>query len=289
MCLLPSMASLFANSSAAAVPPGDSIAVPPGGSIAAPDAWVDDGKGDTCNRCFKTIKPGVFTSGKHHCRRCGQMVCGACSKRKIGLARLGHGETPVRVCDHCFAHERRRTACLRAYIPQLMQGHVFTKWPSGGRKKVGLGGAAHPRVVRLMPDQQTIVWHKQGEAAASKAAAGIRVQDITAVNPTMSCAVSRDALAKAGRGHCCVSVVAKSRSLDLECATPEEAQAWLQTIGEFVRYAKLESPEAMRAQSQARLDKLAQKEAREAERQARQEHREKLRAKYAAPKGGGGS
>ena len=270
------MASLFANS-------GGGAAVPPGGSIARPDAWVDDGKGDNCNKCFKVIKPGLFTSGKHHCRRCGQMVCGPCSKNKIGLARLGHGEAPVRVCDHCFAHEHRRTACLRSYIPQLMQGHVFTKWPSG-KKKVGIGGA-HSRVVRLMPDQQTIVWHKEGEAMP-KASAGIRVQDITAVNSSMSTAGARDAMARVGRGNCCVSVVAKSRTLDLECASPEEAKAWMQTIGEFVRYAKLESPEAMRAQSQALLDKLAQKEAREAERRARQEHRDKLRAKYTTPKGG---
>ena len=269
------MASLFANSSRSAT---SGAAVPPGGTIASPDAWVEDNKGDNCNRCFKAIKQGMFTSGKHHCRRCGQMVCGSCSKGRIVLSRLGHGNAPVRVCDHCFAHEQCRTACLRAYIPQLMQGHVFTKWPSG-RSNVGIGGA-HLRVVRLMPDQQTIVWHKQGEGTP-KASSSIRVQDVTAVRPSMSTAGARAAMEKVGRSHCCVSVVAKSRTLDLECATPEEAKAWLTAFGEFVKFAKSESPETMRAQNQARLDKLAQKEARDAERQARQDHRDKLRAKYA--------
>ena len=118
-----------------------------------------------------------------------------------------------------------------------------------------------------------------------KAPSGIQVQDITAVNPTLSTAGARDAMQKAGRSNCCISIVAMSRTLDLECATPDEAKAWMQVIGEFVQYAKLETPEAMRAQSQSRLDKMAQKEAREAERRARQEHRDKLRAKYSL-KGG---
>ena len=75
-----------------------------------------------------------------------------------------------------------------------------------------------------------------------------------------------------------------SRTLDLECATPDEAKEWMQAIGEFVQYAKLETPEAMRAQTQAQLDKMAYKEAREAERRTRQEHRDKLRAKYSMRK-----
>lgn len=270
------MASLFANRGSA--PASGSAAVPPGHSISTPDSWVDDDKGDVCNRCMKEVKPGIFTSGKHHCRRCGQMVCGSCSKKKISLARLGHGGDPVRVCDHCYTHELRRTACLRRYIPQLMKGNSFIKWPSG-KASVGMG-KQHRRVVRLTADQQTIIWHKEGESVP-KATASIQVKDVTAVSNSLSTVAGRDAINRAGKSNCCISIVANTRTLDLECSNHEEARSWITAFGEFVKYAKLESPETMRASTQAKLDQIAQKEAREAERRARQEHRQKLRAKYA--------
>ena len=114
------MAALFANNSGAARPPGKEG--PTG-------AWIPDDSGDVCNRCFKQVKAGLFTSGKHHCRRCGQMICGPCSTKKISLSRHGQGPEPVRVCDGCHAHEERFTACYSEYIPRLMQGTVFTKYP----------------------------------------------------------------------------------------------------------------------------------------------------------------
>jgi hypothetical protein len=47
----------------------------------------------------------MFKSGKHHCRRCGQLVCGKCStKRKVVP---GKGEAMVRVCDPCFDFDDR--------------------------------------------------------------------------------------------------------------------------------------------------------------------------------------
>jgi len=48
----------------------------------------------TCNREFTVIKR------KHHCRRCGGIVCGDCSKNKaivLGVDKDKH----VRVCDPC--------------------------------------------------------------------------------------------------------------------------------------------------------------------------------------------
>lgn len=115
------------------------------GHVSNTGDWIPDDDGDVCNRCFKQVKAGLFTSGKHHCRRCGQMVCGLCSKKKISLARLGKGSDPVRVCDHCYSHEARRAACLAEYIPKLMQGNVFVKFPSEGTTGMG---KAHRHVHR---------------------------------------------------------------------------------------------------------------------------------------------
>lgn len=36
---------------------------------------------------------------RHHCRRCGRLVCHSCSSRKMVVE---GSEEPVRVCDQCF-------------------------------------------------------------------------------------------------------------------------------------------------------------------------------------------
>ena len=267
------MASLFANNAETRA----QIEQRPAGHMSTTGDWIPDDEGNICNRCFKQIKAGIFTSGKHHCRRCGQMICGNCSKNKISLARLGQGNEPVRVCDHCCKHEARRTACLSQYIPKLMQGSVFTKYP--GQDSVGMG-KSHPRVVRLSSDQLSIVWHKQGESIP-KSTASIKVNEITGIQPNLTSQKARRTVEQSGKNNCCFSVVAASRSLDLECNTPEERDGWMQCFGEFVQYAKLETPEVMRAKSQLELDKQAHRDALKQERKERQKHRDELRAKYA--------
>lgn len=37
---------------------------------------------------------------RHHCRNCGSVVCGNCSKNKFLIP--SQSKTPVRVCDTCF-------------------------------------------------------------------------------------------------------------------------------------------------------------------------------------------
>mmetsp|Transcript_16673 Transcript_16673/g.42641 ORF Transcript_16673/g.42641 Transcript_16673/m.42641 type:complete len:574 (+) Transcript_16673:163-1884(+) len=58
--------------------------------------WVPDREHDRCMLCtmkFTTIKR------RHHCRRCGVLVCGGCSARKFRLENLNK---TCRVCDKCF-------------------------------------------------------------------------------------------------------------------------------------------------------------------------------------------
>ena len=268
------MASLFSNLTSAPKPKGP-------GHLSDTGAWIPDDEGDTCNRCFKQITPGLFTSGKHHCRRCGQMVCGACSSKKISLSRLGKGPDPVRVCTHCYAHEARRTACLQEYIPKLMQGSVFKKYPtSTGATGLGSMGKANPRVVRLSGDQKSIIWHKQGESQP-KASASINVSEVTSISQKFTGTKNRKVVETSGKADCCFSVVAHSRSLDLECGSVEERNNWITCFGEFVKFAKLESPEQMRVQTQASLQQQAAAEESQKQREERKKHRAELRAKYA--------
>lgn len=43
--------------------------------------WVPDKESPACNCCKKKFQ-GVFFKGKHHCRRCGKVVCEDCSKAR---------------------------------------------------------------------------------------------------------------------------------------------------------------------------------------------------------------
>lgn len=61
--------------------------------------WIPDSVSDVCMHCKKT----TFTvlNRKHHCRSCGKIVCGGCSKNNYPL--LNISTKPVRVCDSCFS------------------------------------------------------------------------------------------------------------------------------------------------------------------------------------------
>ena len=208
-------------------------------------------------------------------------LCCCPSSKKISLSSLGKGPDPVRVCTHCYAHEARRTACLREYIPKLMQGSVFKKYPtSGGAMGLGSLGKANPRVVRLSGDQKSIIWHKQGESQP-KASASINVSEVTSISQKFTGVKNWKVVQTSGKAECCFSVIAHSRSLDLECGSVEERNSWITCFGEFVKFAKLESPEQMRVQTQASLQQQAAAEKLQQQREERKKQRAELRAKYA--------
>ncbi|KAI5625494.1 zinc finger FYVE domain-containing protein 1 isoform X1 [Silurus asotus] len=67
--------------------------------VARPDYWVPDHEITQCNQCTKTFSSSV---PKHHCRACGQGVCGGCSAQCRPVPSRGW-DHPVRVCDACAA------------------------------------------------------------------------------------------------------------------------------------------------------------------------------------------
>ncbi|KAM6969170.1 zinc finger FYVE domain-containing protein 26 [Tautogolabrus adspersus] len=62
--------------------------------------WVPDTKRDVCMVC-KRERFTMFNR-RHHCRRCGRLVCHACSEHQM-LVEGCPGEE-VRVCDQCYAY-----------------------------------------------------------------------------------------------------------------------------------------------------------------------------------------
>ena len=62
-----------------------------------PDHWMSDAKTDTCMACHR-VRFSMFAR-RHHCRRCGRIVCADCSRQRAYV----RGESEARVCDDCYA------------------------------------------------------------------------------------------------------------------------------------------------------------------------------------------
>ncbi|KAL4617147.1 pleckstrin homology domain-containing family F member 2 [Arapaima gigas] len=60
--------------------------------------WVPDSEASVCMRCQKVKFTPV--SRRHHCRKCGFVVCGPCSEKKFLLP--SQSSKPVRVCEFCY-------------------------------------------------------------------------------------------------------------------------------------------------------------------------------------------
>ena len=69
------------------------------GAVVAAPLWKSDQNNKNCTLCAKAFT--TFRNRKHHCRKCGDVVCGDCSRSKIVLQEL-YGLVPVRVCDDCM-------------------------------------------------------------------------------------------------------------------------------------------------------------------------------------------
>ncbi|XP_014898779.1 zinc finger FYVE domain-containing protein 26 [Poecilia latipinna] len=62
--------------------------------------WVPDTEHDLCMVCRR--ERFTMFNRRHHCRRCGRLVCSACSERKMLLD--GCPGEEVRVCDQCYLY-----------------------------------------------------------------------------------------------------------------------------------------------------------------------------------------
>ncbi|KAI0981051.1 hypothetical protein GJ496_008636 [Pomphorhynchus laevis] len=60
-----------------------------------PVEWADG------RRCYRCRSDFTATLRKHHCRKCGQVVCYSCSSKRMALPEFGI-DNEVRVCDTCY-------------------------------------------------------------------------------------------------------------------------------------------------------------------------------------------
>ncbi|XP_056616274.1 zinc finger FYVE domain-containing protein 26 isoform X2 [Triplophysa dalaica] len=59
--------------------------------------WIPDHKQHICMVCQR--ERFTMFNRRHHCRRCGRLVCHSCSSKKMVME---GSEEPVRVCDQCY-------------------------------------------------------------------------------------------------------------------------------------------------------------------------------------------
>ncbi|KAF4526269.1 hypothetical protein B566_EDAN010979 [Ephemera danica] len=66
--------------------------------------WIPNDEVTEC-MCCSSVSFSMFNR-RHHCRRCGRVVCGTCSVRRAKVD--GYGDLPVRICDDCHEHMNKQ-------------------------------------------------------------------------------------------------------------------------------------------------------------------------------------
>nr|CAB3264943.1 ZF(FYVE)-9 zinc finger protein ZF9 [Phallusia mammillata] len=69
-----------------------------GNVLESAPAWVPDAEAEECMRCHKTHFSTI--QRRHHCRKCGYVVCNSCSSNKAIIQH--QSAKPLRVCDVCY-------------------------------------------------------------------------------------------------------------------------------------------------------------------------------------------
>ncbi|XP_028162037.1 lateral signaling target protein 2 homolog [Ostrinia furnacalis] len=64
------------------------------------DHWVRDDTAPYCTQCQVRF---TALERRHHCRECGRVFCGRCSRYEAPVRRL-RALRPVRVCQRCHDH-----------------------------------------------------------------------------------------------------------------------------------------------------------------------------------------
>ncbi|CAI5717789.1 unnamed protein product [Hyaloperonospora brassicae] len=74
-----------------------------------PPPWRPDAASASCLCCGNDFS--IWTRRRHHCRACGELVCGECSPFSVRLPELGY-KGRVRVCTQCNALAKSTTTTM---------------------------------------------------------------------------------------------------------------------------------------------------------------------------------
>jgi hypothetical protein len=82
--------------------------------------WHADEKSPVCDKCST---PFTFTHRRHHCRRCGEVMCADCMDKVI-LTRMRYVD-PVVVCKTCIPVCKAEEEFFKTHLEKLIAGAYF--------------------------------------------------------------------------------------------------------------------------------------------------------------------
>ncbi|XP_025940334.1 zinc finger FYVE domain-containing protein 26 isoform X2 [Apteryx rowi] len=109
--------------------------------------WIPDDTEMICMVC-KTERFTMFNR-RHHCRRCGRLVCSSCSTKKMAVEACR--ENPARVCDQCYSYYNRE------HLPGFVQDASITKEDQDQVEATETSSNKYSTVVRI-PEATELEW-----------------------------------------------------------------------------------------------------------------------------------
>lgn len=112
------------------------------------DHWIPDEEATHCMCCRRS----AFTMlvRRHHCRRCGRVVCYACSAHRMVIPEL-YGDVEVRACNDCsipVAVVDQETYVNDVQQVEMAPARISTKWSSATYKWRLSGIITHDKLLR---------------------------------------------------------------------------------------------------------------------------------------------
>ncbi|XP_034395489.1 pleckstrin homology domain-containing family F member 2-like [Cyclopterus lumpus] len=141
----------------------------PGAAFAV--AWIPDQAAFKCMRCFNKF---TATRRRHHCRKCGFLVCSACSTQRAVIHHI-HPTKLLRVCGLCDAKDKEdKPSGPGGNVPgknssednedneaassdedervEMMQSHTYSSWLVSHNGASGqMGTYVYPRPMNQRP------------------------------------------------------------------------------------------------------------------------------------------
>jgi len=259
--------------------------------------WMIDKEAEVCWGCDSAFQELSFWSvasaaknspqdktRRHHCRRCRNVFCGACTTSKAIIMLSVQGAPahtprpqPVRVCDNCCKEIPDENHFLQVQRPLLLRGALFTKSTMLGMSQ------ALVRMV-LTVDGYSLVMDS-GKSLADfepgSASAGSLKRKLVALSELDTCDMGKKLT------HLEISMVT-GKSYTFEADTSATVQAWISGLKAAAARAKVGSLktkvelERRQKKESARRNEDNRKKYEEqvAKRHKHQEERTALRDKY---------